>query len=136
MPSQIETITLCYNPHHVWPERQLFFLLAFIALYAATQYGQHISPFQFNDFATPEVKFAAAARRCGWGSIDILAEAMQLGVALNERDVHMTKRGPSLTVEFTVLAINPRVYKHDLVFASRVGEISRMLQLSVGAESF
>ena len=47
--------------------RQLFFLLAFIALlYAATQYGPaYFAAFQFNDFIRQEVKFAAAQKDCG-----------------------------------------------------------------------
>jgi hypothetical protein len=108
--------------------RQLFFLLAFIALlYTATQYGPaYFAAFQFNDFIRQEVKFAAAAQKTADRvRSDILAEAMQLGIALNERDVHMTKRGPSLTVEFDYhWPINLRVYKHDLVFhVSESGEI-------------
>src|SRR5689334_2376651 len=83
--------------------RQLFFLLAFIALlYAATQYGPaYFAAFQFNDFIRQEVKYAASAQKTADAvRTDILAEAQELGIALDKRDLHMTKRGPSLTVEF------------------------------------
>ena|SRR4029077_10853111 len=108
--------------------RQLFFLLAFIALlYAATQYGPaYFAAFQFNDFIRQEVKFAAAAQKTADRvRSDILAEAMQLGITLTERDIRMTKRGPSLNVEFDYhWPVNLRVYKHDLVFhVSESGEI-------------
>jgi len=108
--------------------RQLFFLLAFIALlYSATQYGPaYFAAFQFNDFIRQEVKFAAAARKTADAvRSDILAEAQELGIALDKRDVRMTKRGPSLLVEFEYhWPINLRVYKHDLVFhVSESGEV-------------
>ena len=108
--------------------RQLFFLLAFIALlYAATQYGPaYFAAFQFNDFIRQEVKFAAAAQKTAdVVRSDILAEAQELGIALEKNDVHMTKRGPSLTVEFQYRwPINLRLYKHDLVFhVSESGEV-------------
>jgi hypothetical protein len=108
--------------------RQLFFLLAFIALlYAATQYGPgYFAAFQFNDFIRQEVKFAAPSRKTAdQVRSDILAQAMELGIALDKNDIRMTKRGPALTVEFDYRwPINMRVYKHDLVFhVSESGEV-------------
>ena len=59
--------TLCYNPHHVWPELQTdsSVLVVFVLLlFAATQYiPPYVSAFQFNDFIRQEVKFAAPSRR-------------------------------------------------------------------------
>jgi hypothetical protein len=108
--------------------RQLLFLLAFIALlYAATQYGPaYFAAFQFNDFIRQEVKYAASAQKTVDAvRSDILAEAQELGIALDKRDLHMTKRGPSLTVEFEYRwPVNLRVYRHDLVFhVSESGEV-------------
>jgi hypothetical protein len=108
--------------------RQWFFLLAFIALlYAATQYGPaYFAAFQFNDFIRQEVKFAAAAQKTAdVVRSEILAEAMELGIALDKRDIRMTKRGPAVTVEFEYhWPVDLRVYKHDLVFhVSESGEI-------------
>ena len=108
--------------------RQMFFLLAFIALlFAATQYGPaYFAAFQFNDFIRQEVKFAAPTRKTiDRVRADILQSAMEFGIALDKRDIRITTRGPAFTVEFDYrLPIDLRVYKHDLVFhVSESGEI-------------
>lgn len=108
--------------------RQLFFLLVFIALlFAATQYGPaYFAAFQFNDFIRQEVKFAVTAKRnIDVVRNDILQKAVELGIPLEKNDIHITKRGPSFTVEFDYYwPINLRVYKKDLVFhVSESGEI-------------
>ncbi len=108
--------------------RQMFFLLAFIALlFAATQYGPaYYAAFQFNDFIRQEVKFAAGAHKTiDAVRADLLSKAMELGIPLDKRDIHITKRGPSFTVEFDYhWPINMRVYKNDLVFhVSESGEV-------------
>lgn len=106
----------------------MFFLLAFIALlFAATQYGPaYYAAFQFNDFIRQEIKFAVTSKKTiDAVRADLLAEAMGLGIPLDKRDIQITKRGPSFTVEFDYRwPINMRVYKHDLVFhVSESGEI-------------
>ena len=108
--------------------RQMFFLLAFIALlFAATQYGPaYYAAFQFNDFIRQEVKFAVTAKKnIDTVRSDLLAKAMELGISLDNRDIHITRRGPSFTVEFDYhWPINIRVYKQDLVFhVSESGEV-------------
>jgi hypothetical protein len=108
--------------------RQMFFLLVFIALlYAATQYGPaYFAAFQFNDFIRQEVKFAAAAQKnIDTVRADILERAMELGIPLTQKDIKITKRGPSFTVEFDYhWPINMRAYEQTLVFhVSESGEI-------------
>ena len=108
--------------------RQMFFLLAFIALlFAATQYGPaYYAAFQFNDFIRQEVKFAATSKKTiDAVRSDLLGEAMSLGIPLDKRDIRITRRGPSFTVEFDYhWPINMRAYKHDLVFhVSESGEV-------------
>ena len=100
--------------------RQLFFLLAFIALlFAATQYGPaYFAAYQFNDFIRQEVKFAVTAKKdINAVRADILREAGELGISLEKNDIHMTRQGPAFSVEFEYhWPINLRVYKYELVF--------------------
>jgi hypothetical protein len=108
--------------------RQMGFLLVFIAaLFAATQYGPaYFAAFQFNDFIRQEVKFAVTAKKTiDEVRGDILGSAMEFGITLDKRDIRITKRGPSFTVEFDYKwPINMRVYQHDLVFhVSESGEV-------------
>jgi hypothetical protein len=108
--------------------RQMFFLLVFIVLlFAATQYGPaYFAAFQFNDYIRQEVKFAASAKTTiDAVRSDLLAKAMELGIPLDKREIRITRRGPSFTVEFDYhWPINMRVYKQDLVFhVSESGEV-------------
>ena len=100
--------------------RQMFFLVAFIALlFAATQYGPaYYAAFQFNDFIRQEVKFAATSQKTiDAVRSDILAKAMELEIPIDRKAIGITKRGPSFTVQFDYRwPINMRLYKHDLVF--------------------
>ena len=108
--------------------RQWFFLLVFIALlFAASQYTPaYFAAFQFNDFIRQDVKFAASSQKTIDAiRSDIVMRAMELGIALNPRDIKITKRGPSFTVEFDYhWPVDMKAYKHDLVFhVSESGEI-------------
>jgi hypothetical protein len=108
--------------------RQIFILLVLIAfLFAATQYGPaYFAAFQFNDFIRQEVKFAVTNRKTPDRlRLDIAQKASDLGIPVKPRDIHITRRGPSFTVELEYhFPINMRVYRHELVFhASESGEI-------------
>src|SRR6266853_1450748 len=108
--------------------RQIFILLVLIAfLFAATQYvPAYFAAFQFNDYIRQEVKFAVTNRT----TIeklrrDITEKASELGIPLQARDIHITRRGPAFTLQFEYhWPINMRVYRHELVFhASESGEV-------------
>ena len=100
--------------------RQIFILLVLVAfLFAATQYvPAYFAAFQFNDFIRQEVKFAVTNRKTPENiRVNIVQKANELGIQVAPKDIHITKRGPSFTVEFEYrLPINLRVYKHELVF--------------------
>ena len=108
--------------------RRIVILLTFaVFLFAASQYGPaYYAAFQFNDFVRQEVKYAVSAQK----SVeviraDILQMAMDLGISMTKRDIRITRRGPSFTVELEYhWPVNLRVYQHDLVFhTSESGEI-------------
>ena len=107
--------------------RQIFILLVLIVfLFAATQYvPAYFAAFQFNDFIRQEVKFAVTNRKTTEKlRIDITEKASELGIPIQARDIHITRRGPAFTLQLEYRwPINMRVYHHDLVFhASESGE--------------
>ena len=108
--------------------RQLFFLLLLvIALFAGTQYVPgYFAAFQFNDYIRQEVKFAVTAKRSPeMIRGNVLQKAAELGIPLKKSDIHITRRGPSFTLELEYRwPINMRVYQHELVFhTSEAGEV-------------
>jgi hypothetical protein len=108
--------------------RQLFFLFILVALlFTGTQYvPAYFAAFQFNDYVRQEVKFAVSARKTAeLLRGEILQKASDLGIPLTKKDIVMTRRGPSFTLQIEYhWPINMRVYKQDLVFhVSEDGEI-------------
>ena len=108
--------------------RQLLSLLVLIALlFAATQYiPPYFYALQFNDFIRQEVKFAVTARKTtDEVRTNIIRKAQEFNIALTERDIKVTRRGPSFTVDLEYrFPINMRAYQHELVFrANESGEI-------------
>jgi hypothetical protein len=107
--------------------RQLIGLVLFaLLLFAASQYvPPYVNAFQFNDFVRQEVKFAAAARRTTDDvRMSIAAKAKEFNIALAPRDIKITRRGPSFTLNLEYrYPIDLRVYQHELVFqANESGE--------------
>src|SRR6267143_4347438 len=107
--------------------RQIFILLVLIVfLFAATQYvPAYFAAFQFNDFIRQEVKFAVTNRKTPEKlRTDITEKANELGIPIQARDIHITRRGPAFTLQLEYRwPINLKVYRHDLVFhASESGE--------------
>ena len=102
--------------------------LAIIAaiVFAASQYvPPYVSAFQFNDFIRQEVKFAAASRRTTEDVRNsIVAKAREFDIALEPRDVRITRRGPSFSLNLEYrFPIDMRVYQHELIFrANESGE--------------
>jgi hypothetical protein len=107
--------------------RQIFYLLVVVALiYAGIQYvPPYLDSYQFNDFIRQEVKYAISARRTpDQVSASVLQKAKDMNIPLTARDIHITRRGPSFTLDVQYhFPIDMRVYQQDLVFrASETGE--------------
>jgi hypothetical protein len=108
--------------------RQLLGLLVLIAvMYAATQYvPPYFDAYQFNDFIRQEVKYAISARSTPTlVSAAIAQEAKDLNIPVAARDIHVTRRGPSFTIDLEYrVPIDMRLYRHDLVFhCNETGEV-------------
>ncbi len=100
--------------------RQLFILLVFVALLlAGAQYvPAYFAAFQFNDFVRQEVKYAASTKKTADSMrADILQKATDLGIPLTKKDIRITRRGPSFTLEVEYhWPIDMKIYRHELVF--------------------
>src|SRR5436190_14038657 len=108
--------------------RQVLILLIFIVLlFAGSQYvPAYFAAFQFNDFVRQEVKYAGTSKKTtDTLRSDILQKAMDLGIPLTKKDIRITKRGVSFTLEVDYhWPINMRAYQHQLVFhTSESGEL-------------
>jgi len=108
--------------------RQIFFLLLLVALlFAATQYvPAYFAAFQFNDYIRQEVKYAVTARKTTENvRADIVQKAKELGITVQAKDIKITRRGPSFTLDLEYhWPVDLQMYKQDLVFhASESGEI-------------
>jgi hypothetical protein len=108
--------------------RQILILLVLIGLlFAGSQYVPgYFAAFQFNDFVRQEVKYAVSARKTPETvRAELLEKATELGIPLTKNDVHITKRGPSFTMEVDYRwPIDLKVYKQDLMFhVSEMGEV-------------
>src|SRR5260221_2621971 len=108
--------------------RQIFILLILIAvLFAGTQYVPgYFAAFQFNDCVRQEVRYAVGQRKTvDLLRGDILQKANELGISITKKDILITRRGPSFTLQIEYhWPINLRVYQHELVFhVSEDGEI-------------
>jgi len=108
--------------------RQIFILLMLVVfLFAASKYvPPYFTAFQFNDFIRQEVKFAASSRKTTDRlRQDVLQKAKEMGVPIEARDIHITRKGPSFTFELEYrFPIDWRIYHHELVFhALETGEI-------------
>ena len=107
--------------------RRLFMILFLIvAIFAGSQYAPALFySFQFCDFIRQEVKYAAAARK----STDVIGrelldKAKELHIPITASDIHITRRGPSFTLDLDYSwPIDLRVYQHELKFhVSETGE--------------
>ena len=108
--------------------RRLFYIAFIVAVvFLARQYvPPYFSRFQFGDDVRQVVKYAAASRK----DVDavrreILQLAREEGIDITNKDIQITKRGPSFTVEVDYSwPIDLRVYQYELQFhVSEHGEI-------------
>jgi hypothetical protein len=97
-----------------------------MVFYAGAQYVPvYFNVIQFNDFIRQEVKYAGPARKSTEDVVrSIVLKAKEFDIALNPRDIRVTRRGPSFTLDLEYrFPIDLRVYHHDLTFkVSEMGE--------------
>src|SRR5215471_1733094 len=82
--------------------RQILIVLVVIALlYTAAQYmPAYVAAFQLNDYIRQEVKYAATSRKTmDVLRADIVRKATDLEIPVKTRDIRITRRGPSFTLE-------------------------------------
>ena len=102
-------------------------LVIAIVAFAASQYvPAYFAAFQFNDFVRQEVKYAATSRKTADAlRNDIVEKAIELGIPLTKKEVRITKRGASSTVDIDYRwQIDMKVYQQELTFhTSQSGEL-------------
>jgi hypothetical protein len=108
--------------------KQLFMLVLLVfALFAGSEIiPAYFHAYQFNDAIREEVRFAVSTRKTPERiRTDIVEHAKEFDINLNEKQIHLTRRGPAFTVDFDyVVPINLRIYQHDLMFhVSEDGEL-------------
>jgi len=108
--------------------RHIFILLIVVALlFTAAQYiPAYVTAFQFNDFVRQEVKYAASSRKTADTlRAEIFEKASELGIPLTKKDIQITRKGPTFTLEVDYRwPIDMKVYRHELLFhTSQSGEL-------------
>ena len=108
--------------------RQVFILLALIVcLFAGSQYAPaYFASFELNDYIRQEVKYAFTARKTPEALRgDIVQKGKELDIPIEPRNIKITRRGPSFTLEVEYRwPIDMKVYHHELVFhTTETGEI-------------
>jgi|SRR5712671_7657356 len=96
--------------------RQLFFILLTAAIvYVASQFiAVYYASFQFQDFVYQEVKFASSKRKSTEKiRASIADEAKTSDIPVSPRDIHITKRGPSFSLEINYsLTVDLHFYRY------------------------
>jgi hypothetical protein len=74
--------------------------------------------YQFQDAVRQSVKYAASTRKNTEDvRREVVEKAQELGVDIGPRDIHITKRGPSFSLQFEYTwPVNLRVTQHVLTF--------------------
>ena len=108
--------------------RQIFILLLLVGLlFAGAQYAPaYFAAFQLNDYIRQEVKYAATSRKTSdILRMEISRKAQDLEIPIAPKDIRITRRGPSFTLELDYRwPIDMKIYRHVLVFhTSQSGEI-------------
>ena len=106
--------------------RLTFILILIVAVFASSQYAPaYFYALQFKDFIRQEVKFAGTSRKSIEDVMrDILDQAKEYDIPVTAKDIRVTRRGPSFTLDLDFhFPIDLRVYHHDVIFhASETGE--------------
>ena len=108
--------------------RRVFFVAFLVAvIFLGKQYVPPLfSRFQFGDSVRQTVKYAAAAQKdIETVRREIVSAATEYDVPINAKDVKITKRGPTFSVDIDYTwPIDLRFHKHDMQFhISETGEI-------------
>lgn len=102
--------------------RRLFILLIVAGLlFAGSQYvPAYMAAYEFDDYVRQQVKYAGTARRTvDTVQKDILGKATELGIPLTKKDIHVSRQGPSFTLDVVYRwPIELKVYHHVLTFHS------------------
>jgi hypothetical protein len=105
----------------------LVILLIIAAIFAGTQYvPAYVNAFQFNDYVRQQVKYAASSRKTADTLRDeIQQKAVELGIPITKKDIRISRRGPSFTLELEYRwPIDMKIYRHELRFHnSYTGEL-------------
>lgn len=105
----------------------LVILLIIAAVFAGTQYvPAYINAFQFNDYVRQQVKYAGSSRKTADTLRDeIQRKAVELGIPITKKDIRISRRGPSFTLEVEYRwPIDMKIYRHELHFHnSYTGEL-------------
>src|SRR5262245_59871983 len=95
--------------------RLFMILILIVVVFAGAQYAPaFFYSFQCKDAVRQEVKYAGAARKSTDDVVrELLDKAKQLHIPITTRDIHITRRGPSFTLELDYSwPIDLRVYQH------------------------
>ena|SRR5690349_5603188 len=105
-----------------------FLILLIVAglLFAGSIYVPvYFAAFEFNDYIRQQVKYASTSRKTiEVLRADILNKATELGIPITRKDIHVSRQGPSFTLDVEYRwPIDMKIYHHVLVFhASHSGE--------------
>jgi hypothetical protein len=109
------------------PKKLFSLALLAVGVFVGVQYARvFLTKYQFGDAVRQSVKFAGSSRKDPEKvRTEILEKAEELEIAIERRDIQITKRGPSFTVDIAYeMPVNLRVYEHVLKFeVSETGEI-------------
>ena len=108
--------------------RQILIVLVIIGLlFAAKEYvPAYFTAFQFNDYVRQQVKFAGTSKKTADNlRDDVLQQAKEFGIPITRKDILITRRGPSFTLQVDYRwPIDLKVYRHELLFhISQTGEL-------------
>ena len=100
--------------------KKIFTLLVIVlVILAASQYGPaYLARVSFNESAQEQVKFARDHRKSPEKvRRDLVAKAVELGIAMEPEDIHITRQSPVFTVDIEYIwpiTIGP--FHQDLTF--------------------
>jgi len=109
------------------PRRVFFVAFVVAVIFLGKQYAPPVfSRFQFGDSVRQTVKYAAAAQKDVEAvRRDIVSAATEYDIPIDAKDVKITKRGPSFSVDIDYSwPIDLRFKKYDMQFhVSETGEV-------------
>jgi|SRR5436190_11295722 len=111
----------------ITPKKLLMLLLLAAGIFVVVQYGDaYLTKYQFDDAVRQTVKYAASTRKSTEDvRREVVEKADEFDIDIGPKDIHITKRGPSFTLQLTyTTTVNLRVYQQVLTFdISEEGEM-------------